>query len=523
MKVAMTKHCSSCGAFSSAEARFCRACGAPFDATRANEGGSRKNGVNNRKDDRRDDAPVSPLAETMPLADEGRATENIARDDSHGGRAPETSRVSRAEMEDMLRRPPSAEAVKRKTEPRSAAPSAKPDRAPRPPVDASLPSSALAAVSLPTTQISAPIRKTAAQSSARRRPRWPVITASLVLAAFICGVLVWLYASRKDREGQPNTVNNAQTNAAAGDERQAIDAQMAEASALLASGDAGGAILRLREVVRLEPSNAPAHLKLAEALDRSAAHEEAVNEYLAATKLDEQNPLAWSALAHAQFSTAHYGDAVESYQRLFSGAGETKGSDEARLEYAAALQNTGRTNEARALYLKIAAAASEDAARRTAQQRLAGITLPSALSPPVSMDAGNSSTANSLPRSARANMARPSITHQETAANALPAPSSPNTQSSTRLPFIVPPLAPASADSSRNSKRAASNNPDSFYIKGLSVLNQRDPKTLQRAEVVTALGYFQLAAQPGGTHRAAAQQLAERLGRELDKRRSVNR
>lgn len=500
MKAAMTKHCSSCGAFSSNEARFCRLCGAPFGAMPAGDSSG-----NNR----RNDVPVSPLAETVPLSDMGRTTENIAPDDLHGGRAPETSKVSRAEMEDLLRRPPSEEKVKRETKPHAAARDARQDRVPRPSANVDLPTSA----ATPSPQTSKPVQKIAAQSGTGRR--WPVTAVSLVLVALVVsGLLVWLYASRRD---QPDTVNNASTNST-GDERQAINAQLAEASALLASNDTDGAIMRLREIIKLDPSNQPARLKLAEALDRSGAHEEAINEYLAATKLDEQDSIAWSALAHAQFVANRFDESAESYRRLSMLTNNAGYGNAAQLEHAAALENAGHTEDARALYLKIATGASDDATRQTAHQRLAGLPSPSAFpSPPVATDANNSSAPNSLQRNARANLARQNAARQESATNALPAPPSPNARSSARLPFVVPPPGATSS----GGKRAASNDPDSYYIKGLSVLNQRDPKTLQRAEVVTALGYFQRAAQPGGTHRAAAQQLAERLGKELDKRRGV--
>lgn len=507
----MTKHCSSCGAFSSNEARFCRLCGAPFGAMPASDSSS---GGNNRSDN----VPVSPLAETVPLSDVGRATENLSQDDSRGGRAPDTSRVSRAEMEDLLHHPLSEATLERETKPHSAAPDARQNRvAARSPVDASSPPAATTRVAVPLTQSTKPVQKLAAQDSAgRRRRRWPVIAVALVLAALVgVGLLVWLYASRRD---QPAAATNTAMNAA-NDARQTIDAQLAEATALLASNDVDGAIMRLREVVKLDPSNAPAHLKLAEALDRSGAHEEAISEYLAATKLDEQDSNAWSALAHAQFAANRFDDSAESYRRLSLLTNNANYGNDSQLEYAAALEHAGHTEEARALYLKISSAASDDAARQTAQQRLAGLDAPPApSSPPVAINANNNQP-NSLQRNARANVARQNNARQEAATNALPVPPSTSAQSSARLPFNVPPTAAGAAGS--NGKRAALNDPDSYYIKGLSVLNQRDPKTLQRAEVVTALGYFQRAAQPGGTHRAAAQQLAERLGKELDKRRGV--
>jgi hypothetical protein len=93
-------------------------------------------------------------------------------------------------------------------------------------------------------------------------------------------------------------------------------------------------------------------------------------------------------------------------------------------------------------------------------------------------------------------------------------------------PFTRQPAATSSALTaiSKNSvTRPARNDPDAFYTKGLSVLNGREPKALQRAEVGQALLYFQFAAQPGGAHREQAQKYADRLGKEFDKRRAKDK
>src|ERR1051325_5662653 len=82
----MSGKCPGCGATSAPEARFCRRCGAPLKARGADTA-----------------AQVSPVAQTVPLADEGRATDGLAAEESQ--RLGEgTSRIKRAEMDELLRR-----------------------------------------------------------------------------------------------------------------------------------------------------------------------------------------------------------------------------------------------------------------------------------------------------------------------------------------------------------------------------------------------------------------------------------
>src|SRR5436305_8188387 len=79
--------CPSCGTTAVPEARFCRLCGAPLKAGGALEG----------------EEPVSPLAQTVPLKGEGRATDGLSAEDERRG-ASKTSRVDRAEIDNILRR-----------------------------------------------------------------------------------------------------------------------------------------------------------------------------------------------------------------------------------------------------------------------------------------------------------------------------------------------------------------------------------------------------------------------------------
>lgn len=83
----MPRECPGCGATTTPEARFCRRCGVPLKITGGHDG----------------EAQVSPQAQTIPLTDEGRTTDGLWAEESHE-LATGTSRIKRAEMEDMLRR-----------------------------------------------------------------------------------------------------------------------------------------------------------------------------------------------------------------------------------------------------------------------------------------------------------------------------------------------------------------------------------------------------------------------------------
>ena len=82
----MVSTCSSCGVVTPPEARFCRHCGAPLRAG-ANLGGSET---------------ISPLAQTVPLSNEGLTTSSLGTDES-GRPAPETRRVHQSEIDHLFR------------------------------------------------------------------------------------------------------------------------------------------------------------------------------------------------------------------------------------------------------------------------------------------------------------------------------------------------------------------------------------------------------------------------------------
>ncbi|HKQ53648.1 MAG TPA: hypothetical protein VJT74_14835, partial [Pyrinomonadaceae bacterium] len=61
---------------------------------------------------------------------------------------------------------------------------------------------------------------------------------------------------------------------------------------------------------------------------------------------------------------------------------------------------------------------------------------------------------------------------------------------------------------------------DSYYFQAVSIVNGREPKQIERAELLRALALFQKAAF-GGAHRIEAQRYADRLGKEYDRRRKL--
>jgi hypothetical protein len=83
----MPRECPGCGATTTPEARFCRRCGVPLRISGGHD----------------TDSPISPRAQTIPLVDEGRTTDGLWTEESHE-LATGTSRIKRAEMEDLLRR-----------------------------------------------------------------------------------------------------------------------------------------------------------------------------------------------------------------------------------------------------------------------------------------------------------------------------------------------------------------------------------------------------------------------------------
>jgi tetratricopeptide (TPR) repeat protein len=312
----------------------------------------------------------------------------------------------------------------------------------------------------------------------RARRLWQVAAVALLCVALVAGVLAFVLSRRAnsaDAEGtSPISIS---------DQKQLVAEKLEEADTLLASGEFNRAITVLRAAVKLDSSSAEAHMRLGNALERTGARAEAIEEYSAAAQSNPNDSAAWRSLASAQFEEKLYGDAAESYRRLIEAAGEGGVDDETRLAYADALRLSGRADEARAAYQKISASAPA-AIAQAARQHLAEMG-------PVVVTNANTER----PREDRA--AQPEGTPQ--VAQPQPSPT----------PLASPTPAPANSSGQADA--------DSYYFKAMNIVNGRDPKKLSDGELAAALNFF-LRAQ-GGTHGAEAARNAQRLGKEYDRRR----
>jgi tetratricopeptide (TPR) repeat protein len=310
---------------------------------------------------------------------------------------------------------------------------------------------------------------------------WQVAAVSLLCVALVAGVLAFVLsrrASSSDTGSAPPI--------AISDQKQLVGEKLAEAEALLTSGEFNQAVEVLRAAVKLDPSNVEARMRLGNVLEHTGARTEAIDEYQAAVQNNPNDVLAWRALAGAQFEEKLYNDAAESYRHVFAANGNSL-DDVSWLAYADALRLAGHAEEARAAYQKISSSTSQ-AVAKSARDHLAE------LGPPVvSVNTEHS-------RDVRAD--------QEREPNA--ATQSSPTPSPTPLARVTP--TPAIANGANQVDF------DSYYFQALNVVNGRDPKKIERADLLRALGLFQHAAL-GGAHRLEAQRYVDRLGKEYDRRR----
>lgn len=429
--------CPSCNASTSAEARFCRLCGAPLKTAIGSSG------------------PISPLAQTVPLSVDGRTTDGLPLNDPQ--RNPNTARVGSGEIETLLHSQRLAQ--QRLAENGDG-------------FSASYDGEHYAAPTTSSLVLPAPLAKP------KGKRWWPVIVLTLFLVMLTAGLLVY-YLQNQDA----NTAGNS--GIAPLDQKQLVAAQLGEARVLLAANNTTAAIDKLQTVVNLDPANVEAHRMLGAAFMYSGKRRQAIDAYFAAAQRDPQDVDTLRTLAALQFQEQLYADAVDSHRRLAKAMGDNRLSPKDQLEYADALRMAGYTEDARNEYQKLIASGPAEiaaAAKKQMAQLLA-------------------QTAASLPANTRSVVLGTTATTGAPVSSGAPAPVVPN-------PATIKP-APASAQTG----------PDADYALGVSIVGGRDPKNMPRPELLRALGALQRAAQ-GGQHRDQARQLAERLGREFDRRRS---
>jgi tetratricopeptide (TPR) repeat protein len=462
----VVKPCPSCGAMPVPEARFCRLCGAPLKAA-----GMRDN-----------DVPISPLAQTVPLTGEGRATDGLAQDDPLHS-SPDTSRVGRAEIENILRRVQAEYAANdgQKAALEDSVEVAAPQTttlAPEVIANAQPGNSQAAATSPSPAQVIQPA------SNVRARRMWQVAAVILLCVALVAAVLAFVLSRRAS-----STDSSSAPPISISDQKQLVGEKLAEAETLLTAGEFNRAVEVLRAAVKLDPSNVEARMRLGSALERTGARGEAIEEYRAAVQNSPNDVTAWRALASAQVEEKLYNDAAESYRRLLAASGNSL-DDETWLAYAEALRMAGRIEEARAAYQKISSDASATVAQ-TARRHLAELGPP----PAVAVNTEHARDA-----------ARPEQEEKREPNAPTPSPSPTPPARATMTPAIA--------------NNAPQVDFDSYYFQALNIVNGRDPKKIERADLLRALGLFQRAAL-GGTRRVEAQRYVDRLGKEYDRRRKL--
>lgn len=401
--------------------------------------------------------PISPLAKTVPLSADPRTTDGLPMDDPR--RQADTRRVGSAEIDAILERQGL-------------------ESGPFNPNDGNRVSAPYHGEQFAAPTTSSLVMPAPAHIKAPGKKRWwPVVLLSVVLVGLAAGLLIYYLRHRESNAGGgPGVVTIDQSQAAA--------QQLDEAQALLASGKVNEAIQRLRSVINLDPSNVQAHRLLADALMRNGSRREAIDEYFIVAQKDPQDLATLHALASLQFREQLYADAVDSYRRLQNAMGEARLAPQDQLDYADALRIAGFTEDARTEYQKLIANGPPDIAA-AAKKNLAQL-------PPQ--------TASSVSANVRPS---PNAGNASTGSAVVPAPAVTQRPGTTTVPAA-----------------AVKVDPDADYSLGVSIVRSRDPKSIPRPELLHALEVLQRAAR-NSQHRSQARDLAERLGREFDRRRSL--
>ncbi|HEX5708866.1 MAG TPA: tetratricopeptide repeat protein, partial [Pyrinomonadaceae bacterium] len=346
----------------------------------------------------------------------------------------------------------------------------------------------------------------------------PIVIA-VCAVLLVVGVLgAWLalrFAGRFGTGGESSVPAEAPSSDA---RAQAVE-KLTEAESLLAAGDLSGAIERLREAVRLDPTNARAHRRLGDVLLETGDRRGGIEELRAATQYEPNDFTTWRALAAAQLAEGLPADAVESYRRLLELTGESDPTDQ--LAFADSLRLAGRADEARAVYQRLSTNAPEEVAA-AARQHLAelGSTQPTP-TPQPTREVRPGEEQPEIASTANANTA--TVATQPTP---LPAPTAAATP--------PPPAASSPAERYQRGRELWGANrgaamteflaaarggvTDANYYLGLNLVEGKDMSSLKRAEIVAALGYFQRA--QSGSFGAQSRRYVQQLEREFDRIRN---
>lgn len=360
---------------------------------------------------------------------------------------------------------------------------------------------------------------------------WPGMGLAILSLVVICGVAVaaFWFGSRAWRTSPaPPPIAGDKTAPVSNDPEQMLNAKLAEADALIASGNTTEAVARLREAAALDPENAEPHRRLARLLLESGARREGIEALRVVTRLAPTDAEAWRSLAAAQFAEGLYEDALESYRGLGEASPDALARDTVQLSYADALRMSGRTGEARKIYRRLASSPDAEVAGASKQQLEESAPPPATdenfegaeaqpvetgRAPARTEGLGRTSEASSAPRTSQPSVTRGEVTTPAASPDTFAR--SPSEHYQRGVALWATNRAAAVADFRVAAERG---NADASYYLGLSLAEGRDPRTLKRAELVAALVYFGRARK--SKFRAQSATYEEQLGRELDRRRS---
>lgn len=458
----MSRPCPKCGTACATEARFCRLCGTPLKAPGAI-----------------DTPPVSPGAATVPLSDDGRTTHGLSATDGNSSAA-ETTRVRRAEMDSILRRSASSQ------------PSQQPPSQ----------SSRQEAANAPTvTDIEAPVTTALGAGGADGERPPQDSTSNIAQSEATAGA-----TTEEASIVAPAPVNENRVAAASG--RKKTDAgarRMWQVAAFVLLVVAVGATAlafyysrRAGVGARDSSGTAPISIsdqqrlveeKLSEAESLLAAGNvtDAIARLRYAIRLDPSNAKAHRLLADALERTGAVNEAIDEYRAATQ---HDPNNEETWLRYADALRRVGRMDEAREIYQKLSTSSAEETAR-VAKEQLAGL-------PPVASSASNTE------------QSRTQNLREENGANTGAQSSPASTQPG------------ATTASASNNSRAGSpkNDPVTSYNTAIKIIEGKDIRKINRAELLHAYELFQYAQQ--GPNAADATRRLRQLDKELFERRKRN-
>ena len=355
----------------------------------------------------------------------------------------------------------------------------------------------------------------------RRRRRWPIVVAVCAAVLLFTVAAAWLAVRFLRRPSAAELPTQGPTATPAPDVKQQFDEKLAQAEAMLAQGNMDGAQALLREANALDTSNTRAHRRLGELLLASGARRDAIEEFRAVTRNAPEDFTAWRQLATAQFAEGLYRDAADSYRRLVSLVGEQSAGSDDLLSYADALRLSGRADEARAIYQRLAGSSSDDVAG-FARQRLAEL----AQAQPVPAQHPGEQAETQTPREGEtASLTQPGASSQTAQAQPTPAPQ-PTVQPTPARAAVASPAehyqrgvelwsSNRAAAFQEFQEAAGGGSVDANYYLGLSYVEGKDIHSLNRAALGAALRHFQIAER--GQFAAQSRRYAQQLEKEFDR------